>query len=582
MGANATTPDRGAPRPVVHVPTAFFPALFLRQANAPSFVAAALVPLLVATWLLLSPGRVFSSEMTWDLLFNLAGAWHLYNGQVAHVDFHDPLGSLSFILTAIGFRVVGTTPLAILVGVVMVCAAIFVSATFVAVKRLPLLPALVFVLYVSLLVLMPVNVGDSPTVYSFAMAYNRYGWSALCILFLILFLPPRVQKKIAIADLVIASLLLVALYYLKITYFLAGLGALAVALVISDHIQANLRLWLAVCCIVAANAVAPYNFAYLQDIADAMVAGDARLGLRDHLLRFLENGAENALALGQFLIVIWLWMRRRATVKLVLACAVSIAAGLFVLSQNAQNAHIPLYIAMSCLLYDALHRELVGAPANEARRSVPLLVAVLAFPILLVCTSFSSLVGYYVKASSVAGTSLVDWTNLRHLAVPNEPTRLLRAFARGDISFETFNRMRVVKPRYELSQSEYIETILEAAETFGDDADSRPKVLVLDQVNPLPFALGFAPPKGGNLWYGPGLKWRDPVDVFADVDVVLVPKFPTFDASTSEALQHYGDVLARDFPVSYATPSWIVMRRSAQAANPSATDAMNSDPRGDP
>lgn len=47
--------------------------------------------------------------MTWDLLFNLAGAWHLHNGQVPHVDFHDPVGQLYFRLTQLGFWLCGPT-----------------------------------------------------------------------------------------------------------------------------------------------------------------------------------------------------------------------------------------------------------------------------------------------------------------------------------------------------------------------------------------------------------------------------------------------------------------------------------------
>lgn len=39
------------------------------------------------------------------------------------------------------------------------------------------MPAEPFVVFVCLLVLRPANVGDPPNAYSFAMVYNRYGWS---------------------------------------------------------------------------------------------------------------------------------------------------------------------------------------------------------------------------------------------------------------------------------------------------------------------------------------------------------------------------------------------------------------------
>lgn len=572
-------------------PRAFWSSLFLAEARTTTLVASALLPLVAAAWLLLSPGRIFSREMTWDLLFNLAGAWELHNGQVAHVDFHDPLGTLSFLLTEIGFRAVGTTAFAFVVGLSIAGAAIFAAAIAAVRKRLPLVPALVFVLYVALLVLMPTNVGDPPTAYSFAMAYNRIGWSALSILFLIFFMPPRFAEKrqgekTRVVDLGVALFLLVALYYLKITYFLAGIGGLAVALVISDHIRANRRNWLAVWCIVAVNAIAPYNFAYLRDIAEAIIAGGARTDLRNCLVHFLENSAENALVLVQLLIFVWLWARRQAMVLLLLGCVFIVVTGLFILSQNAQGAQIPLYIVISCLLYDALRRELVGVPAGNGRvgngwQVVPLLAAPLVFPALLIGGSLVSLVGYQEKASSDRDALVVEQTNLRGLSVPAQPAGLLHALARGEISFDTFNRERSVKPRYELTQFEYVETLLEAAALFGSDPDPHTRIVVLDQVNPLPFMLGFAPPNGGNLWYGPGLKWRPPAEVFADADVVLVPEFPTYGGSTAEAVRRYGAALARDFPVvSHELPSWTVMRRAAPDAGGDGEISTRQESRG--
>ncbi|HZY54714.1 MAG TPA: hypothetical protein VFE73_15795, partial [Reyranella sp.] len=72
-----------------------------------SVLIAAGIPVLLAAWALMSPPTLFSRTMTQDLLFNLAGAWQVYLGQVAHVDFHDPSGRLSFLLTALGFHLLG-------------------------------------------------------------------------------------------------------------------------------------------------------------------------------------------------------------------------------------------------------------------------------------------------------------------------------------------------------------------------------------------------------------------------------------------------------------------------------------------
>lgn len=96
---------------------------------------AAAVPVVVAAWALLSPDQLLSREMSWDLLFNLSGAWHLHYGHVAHVDFHDPVGELNFFLTALGFAIAGPAPHAFLVGVTIITSFLFTTAVIVAWRR---------------------------------------------------------------------------------------------------------------------------------------------------------------------------------------------------------------------------------------------------------------------------------------------------------------------------------------------------------------------------------------------------------------------------------------------------------------
>src|SRR4051812_26490144 len=137
------------------------------------FLLLAGLPMLAAAWALLGSGYVLSREMTWDLLFNLTGAWHLANGHVPHVDFHDPAGELDPLLTLLGLWLVGPTPLAFVAGSLVWAFATFAAAGVAAARRLPLVPAAIFTVFVCLLVAMPANVGDPPDAYSFAMSYNR-------------------------------------------------------------------------------------------------------------------------------------------------------------------------------------------------------------------------------------------------------------------------------------------------------------------------------------------------------------------------------------------------------------------------
>lgn len=518
------------------------------------------MPVLAAVWALLSPGVVLSHEMTWDFLFNLSGAWHLQHGHVAHVDFHDPLGQVSFMLTLLGFELVGPTPFAFLAGVVILSVAVFASASLAAMRRLPLVPAALFVIFASLLVLMPANVGDKPDAYSFAMSYNRYGWSLLSILAMILFLPPRDRSAGHAIDIANAGLLLLVLFHLKVTYFAAGLAFAGLAVLISPHIRARLPAWAALAGLFVANALAPWNYPYLFDIAQAAGAGAVRNSLGFHLNNFFATAEGYAPYAAGLAVAVWLWMRGLAPPRLPLAIAGIIAIGAFVLSQNHQSHGLPVGIIIAFLLYDQI-RERFGP-------TVPALAVLMIFPLFTIAASALSLAGYHARAGRTELLRVVDRTQLKGLAVPGERQDLLAAFADGRPEHSLLNRARAGRPRFELSPAEYVDTLMEAA-TFLKSGRHHPGgIVVLDQVNPLPFMLGWSPPRGGNLWSGPVAPVRPADVVFAEADHVLIPKFSTYGAWTERARLEYGAYLAQNFRASEETRSWIVLSREGAVMPP--------------
>lgn len=521
------------------------------------------IPILVAAWALLSPGRVLSSEMTWDFLFNLAGAWHLENGHVAHVDFHDPVGQLNFLLTVLGFRLIGLSPLAVIVGSLVWVLVTFVAASVVVRRRLPLLPAAAFVVFVCLLVVMPANIGDQPRDYSFAMAYNRYGWSAVTIVAMILFLPPRFSSRTGEAlDMLTAGLLLVALFYLKITYFAVGFGAVVLSLLLFPHVRSRWKGWLVVTSLVVANALASYNHPYLLDLWTAVEAGQARGVLGVHLNTVLSGPESNAFYAAGLAVALCLWWRGLAPVRIPVAISFLLAAGTFLLTQNHQAQGIPLTVLIAVLLYDQLRQlPLEGQPYEPLSRVAPALIVLTVFLSAMIATSFFSLVSYRVDASRDERLLVIGRTALKGLAVPFEPPGLLAAFAEEQGGPSLLNRARILRPQHELSPMEYVETLLEAASLFDAACLRLGGIVVIDQVNPLPFMLGLPPPKGGSLWSGWGVPVRPSTEVFIEADHVLIPKFPTYSPGTDKAMRTYGAYLAENFGRRHETQSWIVLSR---------------------
>jgi hypothetical protein len=519
----------------------------------------AALPVAAAIWALLSSPVVLSQDMTWDLLFNLAGAWHLHLGHIAHVDFHEPVGQLNFLLTEIGFRLVGVGPRAFLAGSVLVAAALFAAAASIAWRRLPLLPAAIFVVFVCLLALMPRNVGDKPDAYSFAMSYNRYGWSCISVLFLILFLPPRPRRWGDAVDIAVAAGLLAAMFYLKMTYFLVGLAALPVAAVVCAHVRGAPKGWCALGIGASALALAPANHAYWADLLAAASAGQMRDGLADYFNNFLQHGAEYAPYVAALAVALWMWRRQDAPLRLPVATGFILVAGAALLSQNAQVHGLPAAVVIAFLFYAVLRERQLR---HRLGGSMGLLLALLVFPLFLIGGAMASLAGYHITASaSHQNLQTLYGTNLRGLAVPSRPRGLLAAFAGFRSDYRLLNRARAASPRYELSSSEYVETLLDAVALLGEAHGRRSRIVVLDQVNPFPFMLGVTPPRGGNLWWGPDAPQRAPEMLFADADSVLIPKFSTYGLWTQQAQARYGAYLDRHFPLRSESESWILLRR---------------------
>ena len=85
-------------------------------------------------------------------------------------------------------------------------AAAFAALAIVAVKdRLPTLPGFLFVSLCIFLVLVPTIIGDEVSELTYAMSYNRFGWSAVSILCLLLFIEPRGGRDPRWADLSVGS-----------------------------------------------------------------------------------------------------------------------------------------------------------------------------------------------------------------------------------------------------------------------------------------------------------------------------------------------------------------------------------------
>jgi hypothetical protein len=518
----------------------------------------------VSAWMLASPGLIVSRHMTWDMLFNLAGAWQLQNGHVMHVDFHDPLGTVAFRMTEIGFWLTGVSVWGYIAGEILAAAVVAICAVVAASRRLPLLPALVFVSYTSLLVLMPTNVGDSVNDITFAMSYNTLGWAALSVLSLIFFVPPRGEALDAWPDLAVAAL---ALYDLKITYFGAAMAELAVALVVSEPIRRHARRWMLLGAAISVHSVAPYNWPYLSDLFAAIEAGAVNNDIRALTVRLFDNVTELSLMAIAALTSIALWRSGDIPLRLPAGIVLLIVTAAGMLSQNTQTRGLTLSVVIAFLLYDCFRGD---RSEGRAPARLWILAAALTFPLIVLSKQGANMMIYYRQASLGRELFVFDKGPLQGLAVPAGRPGLFDALSGQVADHRLFTRIRSVETGdQDISQFEYAKTLLDAAAMFEPAEFKSGSIVVFDQVNPMSFMLQWPPPRGGNLWLAPHFPWPSAANMLDDASYVLIPKFSTAVEVTRMAVERYAPYLRQHFPDRVESRSWFLhVRRTPRRPSP--------------
>jgi hypothetical protein len=450
-------------------------------------------------------------------------------------------------------------PFAFLVNVAIMGTALFAAAFLAALRRLPLLPAAIFVVFASLLALMPANVGDRPEQYTFAMSYNRYGWSAYSTLALILFVPPREErdrKDGAWIDIAVAGGLLAAMFYLKITYFAAGLATLGFAVLFHPHVGRYWRAWLVVGALLILNALAPHNQPYLADILGWATSGAVRKAATLHFNNFVAAIGQYGPYLAAVAVGVWMWWSGRATFRLPLTLVFLLVMSLLLLSQNSQAAGMPSAIVVLFVLYDQLR---AAFSSLNNRDVAPWLLTLLLFPLFAVGGYATSIAGYHANARDGRGLYIVERTNLAGLAVPDGQRGTFLSFS---YSFDYPSRPAdaPAQPLYQLSDYEYVLVLMDAADLLKDR--ERGGIALLDSVNPLPFMLGVEPARGANLWSTWSAPKRPASEFLAGARYVLVPKFSTGPQWTDDMMRLYGGYLEEHFRWAAETRCWILLTRS--------------------
>ncbi len=537
--------------------------LLLRDSHAATTLAAT-API-VAIWSLLvfTQDTLPQNSMTWDLMHAMAGGWYLHEGLRPHGDFITQLGYLSFLPIHLGMSVTGPSVFAFHAVTGMALALVYPLCILGCHKRVATLQAWVFTLAISAIVLLPTNIGEGTGVTSYAMYYNRISWSLISVFSIILFIRIDQRSRFGAAELSVLLLCGFVLFYIKITYFVVACAGLYLEIFFGPRSRGRRLVTAAILSVLLLIfGMLPFNLAYFADLHVAALQSDTVLENGTYLLVLVRNNMD-CWMLVIVAVGIWLAAGGRSTLYWWLVLAFLLGGSLALLSQNAQSSLLPLACVVFLFLFETLRRQWLATPpamrpGNRTWMQVAALASIL-YPLVFVADGTAAIARYAMAAGAGELQRVISRSGpLAGLSVPRDHELFMDAHGDSDPSPDLWWRGRTPQQRFFLSQHEYLRTI-EAAVALARELDLQDRrLLVVDHVNFLPFALSAPPPTGVYLWLLPGFHPIPPETYFAGVDGLFVPRFATAPEVTKRFLEEYGDFIEQNYTNRHESPYWTV------------------------
>lgn len=533
----------------------------------------------VLAGLLITPGRSFIGIYVNDLMVFYDGAHRILSGQVPNRDFHTPLGPLAYLLPACGLwagKSLGEMiPIASTVFAAMLAGPLF----WVGATRLPFRAAVLFVLYVAVLTIVPVNPGDNGLDPTYAMFYNRFGWAGLSVLLAFALPPVRTvapaPARTALDAASVAWLLLV-LFYLKLSYAAVGLAfTLALLVLPSSRRFAALALAGTAVGMIAVEALWRATGAYLADALNAAaVSGAVRGGAFQMATLAIANLRQESVYAAALL----LGLVRKTRPVYLLASLVMAVCGLFLLNQNAQGSEIPVLVPAALVAALGPAAPTAATQAQSFRLTTLLLVLALVAPAIGAGLFGLRHFRHELRHAPVDPTTVAELDGVvthEGTFTPADPGRpaprvapgtLERALQTGVAETTTMNLLRQIRSRQPLAQSEYLASLQDGARLLRADPRLAGPVYTYDLQNPFNAMLDRSPPRGDNSWNHYGRTFNEhiflaPERSLADVQIIMDPKDPMELYSEAYQKSNYAPYVAKHFRLAAETPYWRVYQR---------------------
>ena len=543
----------------------------LPTASPPLFLAALSAVLLALGWaVFVSPRATFVTVAPGDF-FQFADLMHrMDSGHAPHVDFHAPMGWLAFWLPHLGRMAQGGFAGAPEFADMLMLGALLPLAVAALARRAPNGASVFVLLALFGIVAAPWRLGESGWQADPGLHYNHWGWGLLTVLMLFGLPGTTTGGRRFLVDAAAIGVLLAMLFFLKITYFIAGLGfVLLFGVALGEFRRASyagLTIWAV--CVLGMQATVGWVDDYIGDILRTVEISRSALsentGFRSITIARVLHDAYGDAALAVVVCAVAAFAGM-LSLRMALHAAFAVAACVAVMTQNASN---PLVMFALVSFFVRLATEC--PPKSTIRR-----LALLAMTLHLLPTLSRQMLA---SAVFVLGTSggfpqfAADLPNMEGVWFGG-PTRAVNAFAEGfprwKSQADAFNWSRKHRSlgSAHLSTSEYLETLRRGIALLCAEGAEEGRVMTFDFANPFPALIGAPSPKGVlfSLFVNRQVDRRtaaDPELVFGDAQWLMVPRFPYKQETSRLLADAQSKRLACEWQQAAENEHWRLLRRS--------------------
>lgn len=495
---------------------------------------------LILALLLALPGQTVTTKYVNDLFIFLDGAYRIVEGQVPNRDFHSSLGPLAFYLPAFGYRLTGELGAAMPLGMGLAVVCLAAVGAHIIGSRMRASTGIALAVFLLLVATVPLNPGEGIGDLSFAMFYNRLGWTAVGLL-LVMYLPPKIANARQLnLDALCAAALAVFLIYLKVSYGLVALAFIIFTLTSrSSWRWSAMALALVAAAMIVVELVWRGSAGYLDDMMLAREVSGEVPGVQRLATIVLQNLADVAV----YLVFAALLLGLRQNFRDLLFMGFCGATGVLIIEQNFQIVGIITLAAGGAVAAELLA---VTLKPRGLHLGLPLLLGIMMLPVTVQNGAALALHGGLALSDQGDEIVLPELVGVRLVKLNNEG--LYRNFSR------------------------YNQSIADGAVALAALDTAVERVVVFDFVSPFTAGLGLQPPRGDSPWFHWGRTLDDEVyppaaEILGDAKIIMEPKW-AIEAWTAGGMRRvYAPYLEANFTLERETNDWRVYVRRSSAAN---------------